>query len=80
MEPSVLRGGKDLMTRRAVSHILKAGTSIPELYETIVGLGYLPFELRPDGSLGARSAADLSRVKLCDILLEPALPGPRVLT
>lgn len=84
MEPSVLRGGKDLMGLRAISQILievcpenltKAGTDMAELYQTIVGLGYAPFELRPDGSAGARiSVAEFLQIKFCDLLLQPIVP------
>jgi FkbM family methyltransferase len=84
MEPCVLRGARELMTRRAVSRILieicpqnliEAGTDVAEFHETIVGLGYAPFELLPDGSPGRRlKRRVLVQIQLSDILLLPVPP------
>ena len=81
MEPNVLDGAVRLLASKLVHSILieicplnliEAGFSTTDLYDKILVLGYHPFSLAQDGTVGSpMSCFELSAITLGNVLLLP---------
>lgn len=81
MEPLVVQGAYNILTKKGVSNILmeicpanleNAGTDINQLYNSLIKVGYFPHILLENGEIGEKLAVeDLKKMRLANVVVIP---------